>query len=76
MDKAIGFTPKQRQWALNRDGNQCSMFMYIDGKWVRCKNTQHLQVHHIVPRGYASKHYPKHFPLNGPNNCITLCREH
>ena len=74
LDKATGFTKAQRQWFLSADNNQCQ-FHYIgsDGRWHRCKNTTRLQVHHIVPRGWASMHYPKDFPLNGPNQGITLC---
>lgn len=76
MDKATGFTDKQRQWFLDRDGHQCSMHLYINGKWTRCKNTSYLQVHHLIPRGFASLHYPKDFPVNGYDNGIVLCRGH
>lgn len=76
MDKAVGFTPKQRRWFLKRDGNRC-MFRTFDGeKWVRCKNTKNLQVHHIIPRGWSSMHMPKNFPINGPENGVCLCPMH
>lgn len=75
-NKAIGFTKAQRLWFLERDGHQCMMVrVNSDGKWHRCKNTEHLQVHHVIPRGWASMHYPKRFKINGPGNGITLCRQ-
>lgn len=77
MEKANGFTDAQRKWLLLRAGNQCQ-FLSVgsDGKWHRCPSKVNLQCHHIVPRGWASKHYPKDFPLNGPMNGIVLCDYH
>ncbi len=77
VDKANGFTPSQRRWILARDNHMCQ-FHYVgeDGRWHRCGVTEGLQIHHVVPRGYASMHYPINFPLNGPNNGITLCSFH
>ena len=76
MDKVRGFTEKQRQWFLRRDGHRCMFWTMIDGKWVRCKNAKRLQVHHILPRGFCSMHFPKDFAVNGATNGITLCEMH
>lgn len=62
-----GYASKTKSWwsiqkrILDRDGHQCSNV--IDG--VRCSNTKHLHVHHIIPlsRGGTSK----------SSNLITLC---
>lgn len=76
MEEVVGFTQKQREWFLARDGNRCQ-FHYFNGiKWARCKNTSNLQIHHIIPRGWARLHMPKNFQLNGSMNGITLCTEH
>ena len=76
-EDVCGFTKKQRGWILDRDDHRCQ-FRYKgkDGKWRRCTNTKHLDVHHIIPRGWAAAHYSKEFAVNGPHNGITLCREH
>lgn len=76
MDKAVGFTDKQRAWFLERDNYQCMMHTVVQGRWTRCKNTKLLQVHHITPRGHSSMHYPKNFPVNGAYNGIVLCAAH
>lgn len=76
MEEVVGFTQKQREWFLARDGNRCQFHFYNGRKWVRCKNTTRLQVHHILPRGWARVHLPKNFQLNGSMNGITLCEEH
>ncbi len=78
MQEVVGFTQNQRSWFLKRDNNQCQ-FHYFDItrlRWVRCGCTTHLQVHHIIPRGWARLHMPKNFQLNGPMNGITLCEMH
>jgi len=72
----VGFTQNQRAWFLRRDGNRCQFHFRVAGVWVRCKNTDHLQIHHIVPRGWAAKHFPHKFPINGPMNGIALCKMH
>lgn len=76
-EKANGFTKAQRQFFLDADGYRCQ-FHYVgdDGKWHRCRNTTELQIHHVVPRGFASMHYPQDFPINGPCQGITLCAMH
>lgn len=77
MEKANGFTQAQRQWFLARDGNRCQFHSVgPDGKWHRCKATSGLQIHHLIPRGWASRHYPHGFPLNGPANGLCLCEFH
>lgn len=76
MEEVVGFSPKQREWALMRDDRRCSFQIPFLGFWRRCKNTHELQAHHITPRGYAKRHYPKDFPVNGANNIIILCRSH
>lgn len=74
--EVVGFTQRQREWFLARDGHRCQ-FRYFDGKkWVRCKETRNLQVHHIMPRGFARLHMPLNFQLNGSMNGITLCVNH
>jgi hypothetical protein len=75
-EKVRGATPAQRMWILRRDGMRCCMHYVEGGRWVRCPNTASLQAHHIVPRGRASLHYPNTFPVNGPENLITLCAMH
>ena len=78
MEEVVGFTANQRQWFLERDGNRC-MFHYFDLKtlrWKRCDQTTDLQVHHIIPRGWAKHHMPPNFQLNGSMNGITLCKCH
>lgn len=75
MEKAKGFSDAQRRWFLARD-QRCQFHYVLDGHWVRCNNTEHLEIHHIVPRGYASRHYPEDFPLNGAYNGIVLCKLH
>lgn len=77
MEEVAGFTEKQRKWFLGRDGNRC-MFRWkgANGQWVRCKHTDHLQIHHIVPRGWARENLGLDFEVNSPYNGITLCRLH
>lgn len=72
----VGFTNNQRAWILKRDQNRCQFHRNVGGVWVRCRNRKNLQVHHIIPRGWAARHLPNHFPINGPNNGITLCDAH
>lgn len=72
----VGFTQNQRAWVLRRDGSRCQFHYNVGGVWVRCRNTQNLQVHHIVPRGWAARHFPHKFPINGSLNAITLCDQH
>lgn len=83
MEEVVGFTEKQRQWFLNRSrvGNngfpRCESY-HFDAKkfkWVRCQNESHLEIHHIMPRGFAKLHMPKVFQLNGALNGIVLCRD-
>lgn len=69
---AIGFTEAQKRWFRERDGYRCQMHWVENGRWVRCKNTD-VQIHHIIPRGWASMHYPVGFPVNGMNNGICIC---
>lgn len=76
MSEVVGFTDKQREWIKERDGNRCQMFEYVRGKWVQCPNRTHLEVHHILPRGWCTLHMPKNFNINGCYNGITLCKAH
>lgn len=78
MSDVKGFSSKQRQWFLRRDGNRCMFYQYDVGfkRWVRCKNTEELQIHHILARGWCATHMPRQFHVNGPTNGITLCRYH
>lgn len=39
-----GFTPEQRHWIRDRDGNRC----------VLCGSKKELQVHHVVPFRFAT----------------------
>lgn len=75
-DIAIGFTDSQRRWILERDGYRCQFRMMQLGHWVRCRNTKDLHVHHVVPRFWASLHYPWDFEINGVSNGITICAGH
>lgn len=75
MEKVQGFSEIQRQWFLLRDG-QCQFHYVLNGKWVRCPIKAKLQIHHVIPRGWANMHYPKDFPLNGASNGIALCEHH
>lgn len=73
---AIGFTLPQKKWILERDGFRCQMRWVQNGKWVRCNNRFGLQVHHRVPRGWASAHYPSDYGINDCSNGITICSCH
>lgn len=75
MEEVVGFTQNQRNWLLARDGQRCLFYVFVKGIWQRCKNTQHLQAHHILPRGWALLHLPKDFEVNSSANGIILCRE-
>lgn len=72
---AIGFTEAQKRWFRERDGYRCQMHWVENGKWVQCKNTV-LEVHHLVPRFFASLHYPAHFGINSMNQGVCLCPLH
>lgn len=78
MGKVTGFTKKQRNWFLERDQWQCMFHEYSNrkGKWLRCRHVKWLQVHHIIPRGWAAMHLPPDFPINGSTNGIVLCSQH
>ena len=76
MQEVAGFTQKQRLWFLERDGNRCMWYDKILGVWVRCKGNTELQIHHIVPRGWARENMGLDFPVNSSDNGITLCRKH
>lgn len=70
-----GTTKAQRKWILQRDENQCMMRTFDGELWVRCTGQSPLEVHHILPRGFASIHAARTFAVNGPDNLITLCRK-
>lgn len=74
-EEVVGFTDKQRQWFLERDGHRCQ-FHYFAGRWIRCAAKTNLQVHHIIPRGWSRRHLPPSFQVNGSLNGITLCEKH
>lgn len=74
-DVAKGFTDAQRRWFHERDGHRCQMYWVENGVWVRCKNTT-VEVHHLVPRYYASLHYPHSFGINSMNQGVSLCPLH
>ena len=76
MEGVVGFTQRQRLWFLERDGQRCCFHICLSGKWKRCKNQGHLEVHHIIARGWSLFHLSPDFSVNGPMNGITLCREH
>ena len=69
------FTPKQRQWILERDGKRCMFHWKVNGKWVRCENTKNLEVHHIIPSVWVEVNLPD-WDHDRPTNAVTLCREH
>lgn len=81
MEEVVGFTQNQRNWFLSRSAisnkgvPRCEAYHFniFKMKWERCSATRNLQVHHIVPRGWARKHMPKSFMLNGSMNGIVLC---
>lgn len=73
MQEVVGFTRKQREWILERDGHRCQFRWFNGIKWVQCKETEGLEVHHIIPRGWAIYHMPHNFHLNGAMNGISLC---
>ena len=72
-EEVATYTQKQREWILERDGYQCMFHEKVDGKWIRCFRKTGLEVHHILPRGFASLHAPDRFEINGKENLITLC---
>lgn len=76
-----GFTAKQRKWILARDNRVCQFLKFdaVSRKWVLCGNRSHLQVHHILPRGWVYEHL--HYMIeddsvNDALNGITLCGGH
>lgn len=81
MEEVAGFSAAQRRWFLQRDNYRCSFFYKIqlengEYAWVRCNEIANLQVHHIVPRGWARHNLSHDFEVNGKNNGITLCSKH
>lgn len=75
-DDYVGFTQKQREFLINRDGHQCLFRQYIDGRWVRCTQSENLHIHHVIPRRWCLYHLPYGFEVNGPLNAVTLCKFH
>lgn len=76
QEEVAGFTKKQRQFFLDVYGHQCAFHWKVNGRWVRCKNTRNLQIHHIVPRGWCRENMNRRFPTNGAGNGIALCPHH
>lgn len=76
MEEVVGFNPKQREFFLNAYGHRCAFHWKENGKWVRCKNTRNLQIHHIYPRGWCKLNMRRSFPVNGANQGICLCTSH
>jgi len=76
MQEVTGFTDNQRKWFHERDNNRCQFRWFNGLKWMQCGETKHLQIHHILPRGFAKMHMPKNFQLNGSMNGICLCVNH
>lgn len=81
MAKVPSFSRKVRESILQRDGYRCQFHTFNPktGKWARCKRTEHLHVHHVIPRGWASRHLTPDFienELNTRSNLLTLCEEH
>lgn len=74
-DVAVGFTDAQRRFFHERDEYRCQFWYVQQGKWVRCKNTV-IEVHHVVPRYWASVHYPKTYAINGMNQGVCICPTH
>lgn len=75
-EKPKTFTKRQREWIIRRDVSRCQFHSFVGGKWVRCPNKTGLQVHHIIPRGWAMFHMPKDFEVNTPLNLLSLCAKH
>ena len=75
-EEVVGFSERQRSWFLLRDGGRCAFYIPFLGFWRRCRNTRDLQIHHVVARGYAKRHYPTDFPVNGANQGVSLCKSH
>lgn len=75
-EEVAGFTKKQREFFLDAYGHQCAFHWKQNGKWIRCKNTKRLEVHHIYPRGWCRVNMSRRFPVNGIQQGIVLCRHH
>lgn len=75
-DEVVGFTDKQRKYFHTVYANQCAFHTKVNGYWTRCTNTSRLEVHHIIPRGWARMNMPHSFEVNGVENGITLCKHH
>lgn len=71
--EVAGATEAQRRWVLDRDGHRCQRYHFDGIRWLRCNRRDHLQVHHVIARYWASVHLPPGFHVNGPYNLITLC---
>lgn len=66
---------KQREWILERDQHQCCFHTWFPSKgFVRCPNTNQLEVHHIKPHRYLAQYFAVVVEL--PTNLITLCKTH
>lgn len=72
-EEVVGFTKKQIDFFKEIYGYRCT-FHYKNGVWRRCENVDHLELHHIYPRGWCRVNMPKTFEVNGLANGIILCR--
>ena len=76
-EKQLGLTPKQREWVLRRDENQCQFIVLGNGEPYKCRSEVSLQVHHISPKEYSFITLGwKDKQVNSPENCITLGKIH
>lgn len=75
-EEVVGFSSSQRAWFLEAYGHRCAFYSKIRGKWLRCRNTDRLQLHHIYPRGFYRENMHPDFNVNGSQNGIILCEDH
>ncbi len=65
----------QRDWVVRRDGNRCQKFVFVNGRWLQCKEKRDIQVHHIYCKRAMELWSPDVCP-HTPDNLLSLCRCH
>ena len=73
----MALTAKQKAWVKARNGHRC-VHCWVDektGKWVRCKEHESIDVHHIISERWAKAHIPD-FDPDRPCNAVTICSPH
>ena len=85
-EKIIGTTRKQREWVrrawqrvygFDENTNVCGFPVIKDGKFYIHGKAEKIQIHHLVPRGWASLVLGwDEKQINSPLNLYPLCEKH